>query len=73
MKTPGDYALLHANGTSFADIVKMIRDEQAGYLRTQGTNIDFEIIDVDGIDGGESYMDWRVTTTTEGTGHGDPS
>lgn len=27
MKTPGDYALLHANGTSFREIVNMIRVE----------------------------------------------
>lgn len=65
MKTPGDYALLHANGTSFAEIVKMIRDEQAQYLRTQGTEEDYKILDVDGVDGGKSYMNWMVTTDVE--------
>ncbi len=73
MKTPGEYALLQANGTPFAEIVQMIRDEQAGYLRTQGTNIDFEIIEVDGIDGTDEWMSWTVYTTTEGTGHGEGS
>lgn len=65
MKTAGDYALLHANGTSFAEIVKMIRDEQAQYLRTQGTQRDYEILDVDGVDGGETYVEWRVITGVE--------
>lgn len=64
-RTPGDYALLHANGTSFAEIVKMIRDEQAQYLRTQGTEKDFKIVDVDGIDGGDNWMSWQVATEVE--------
>jgi hypothetical protein len=73
VKTPGEYALLQANGTPFAEIVQMIRDEQAGYLRTQGTEKDYEILDVSGIDGGESYMDWRVTTVVEEASHGEGS
>lgn len=70
MKTPGDYALLHANGTPFAEIVQMIRDEQAGYLRTQGTEKDYKIMDVSGIDGGDSWMSWAVATEVEEAGHG---
>lgn len=65
MKSAGHYALLQANGMPFKDVVKAIRDEQAQYLRTQGTKKDYLILDVDGIDGGESYMDWKVVTDVE--------
>ena len=72
MRSPGDYALLHANGTSFAEIVQMIRDEQAGYLRTQGTEKDYKIVDVSGIDGGDSWMSWAVATEVGEAGDGNP-
>jgi hypothetical protein len=65
VKTAGDYALLHANGTPFAEIVQMIRDEQAQYLRTQGTQEDYKILGIDGIDGTSTYSIWKVVTSAE--------
>lgn len=64
-RTAGYYALLQANGMPFAELVELIRDEQAQYLRTQGTKKDYPILDVSGIDGTDSYMDWNVATGVE--------
>lgn len=63
MKTAGDYALLHANGTSFAEIVKMIRDEQAQYLRANG--IDYFINDTECVWRNDELIQWGVYAERE--------
>lgn len=68
MKSSGYYALLQANGMPFAELVKAIRDEQAGYLRTFSGRI-LAIQDMESADRVEDSVEWRVwTDDKEATG-----
>lgn len=65
VKSAGHYALLQANGMPFAELVKMIRDEQAQYLRGRN-GLDRKILSRQAVDGTEDYTEWAVYTKAEG-------
>jgi hypothetical protein len=61
-RSPGEYALLHANGVPFAEIIEMVRAEQAEYLLVRDTGEQLLILDEEFMGRGDSYKEFRVTT-----------
>lgn len=50
MKPPGYYALLHANGMPFGDVVELIREEAELYWECDCTALEFGNDDEFGVD-----------------------